>query len=95
MSAVERRAAHEDLLRDYAQLVPQSWASGVIAAGSEAVDRSVDREVVWDAIASLRNIDLNRWRVWPEVADAVRAARRAALGVDAALVRAIRQERAS
>ena len=95
MSATDRRADYYAQFCEFAQRNPQGWASDVIAAGIRAVEHSVDREVVWDAIASLRNVDLNWWRGQPEVGDAIRAARRAALDADTVMARAIRRERAS
>jgi hypothetical protein len=95
MTAAERRAAHLAQLKRFAQIASQGWASKTIAAGQRAIEHQVDREVAWDAIASLRSIDLNWWRGQPEVVDAVRAARRAVLAADTIMAHAIRAERAA
>lgn len=93
MTAKARRAEHRAQMLKWAQDNPTGYASDVIAAGPRAVEHRVDRDVVWDAISSLRSIDLRWWRGQPEVVAAVRAARRAALDADRAIGHAMRQER--
>lgn len=93
MSAEERRAEHLAQLRQYAQAAPQGFASDIIAAGDRVIEHHVDRQVLWDAIASLRDIDLRWWRGQPEVVAAVKAARRAVLDADTVMAREFRRER--
>lgn len=95
MSAAERRSEALAELRRYAQAAPKGFAAGIIAAGPRAVRRHIDRVVLWDALATLRNIDLRAWRSNPNVGAAIREARAAVLRADSAMARAVRRERAS
>lgn len=92
MSAARRRAERRERLEQYAAVTPTGYAAEVLAAGPRIIEHRLDREVLWDAMASLRDIDLRWWRGQPEVVAAIKAARRAVLDADTIMAREIRRE---